>query len=123
MDQASPLAARVAAYFEMWNETDGAARRELVEEVWTADALSVDPIAEVSGWAAIEAHVAGVQQQYPGYRIAQRGDLDAHHDRARFPWVMCDGDGKAVLTGIDSVRLAADGRFAELVGYFDPAPA
>jgi hypothetical protein len=123
MDQASPLAARVAAYFEMWNETDAAARRELVDEVWTADALSVDPIAEVSGRTAIDGHVAAVQQQYPGYRIVQNGDVDAHHDRARFPWVMRDGTGQAVLTGIDSVRLAADGRFAELVGYFDPTPA
>jgi hypothetical protein len=121
MDQRSNINATVENYFDMWNETDRARRRALVEAVWVKDAQSIDPLADVRGWDAIEQLVAGVQQQYPGHRIRGTGAVDQHHDRLRFPWSMQDPNGQTVLTGIDCVRLAGDGRFAELVGFFDGA--
>lgn len=121
MDQKTRTHATVENYVDMWNETKSAARRELVKKVWSDDALSSDPLAEVRGWSAIEAHVAHLQEQYPWHRIARTGEVDQHHDRLRFPWALRDADGNTVLTGIDCVRLADDGRFAELIGFFDSA--
>jgi hypothetical protein len=121
MDQKTRTHATVENYVDLWNETNPAARRELVEKVRIADALSSDPLAEVRGWSAIEAHIARTQAQFPWHRIARVGEVDQHHDRLRFPWALRDADGNTVLTGIDCVRLAGDGRFAELIGFFDSA--
>jgi hypothetical protein len=65
MDQKSNINVTVENYFEMWNARDARTRRTLVEEVWTEQARSVDPIAEVVGWDAIDQYVAGEQQKYP----------------------------------------------------------
>jgi hypothetical protein len=35
--------------FAGWNETDPAARRALIDEVWSADARYIDPLADVAG--------------------------------------------------------------------------
>jgi hypothetical protein len=65
MDQKSNINVTVENYFAMWNARDARTRRTLVEEVWTEQARSVDPIAEVVGWDAIDQYVAGEQQKYP----------------------------------------------------------
>jgi hypothetical protein len=119
MDQATLTHATVEDYFDMRNESDAAARRALVERVWSVDALSVDPLADARGREAIEQHVLSVRARFPAHRVTRTGAVDKHHDRLRFPWALCDAQGGTVLTGIDCVRLAEDGRFAELVGFFD----
>ena len=121
MDQRTRTHATVENYFDMWNVEESKARRSLVEGVWSVDAQSIDPLADARGWNAIEQHVLHLRQQFPGHRVARTGEVDQHHDRLRFPWALQDPDGKTVMTGIDCVRLAADGRFAELTGFFDPA--
>lgn len=60
-----------------------------------------------------------IRRQFPGHRIARTSAVDEHHDRLRFAWMLSDAEGGGVMTGIDCVRLAPDGRFAELTGYFD----
>ncbi len=122
MDQKTRTHATVEDYVDLWNETRPVMRHKLVEKVWSADALSSDPLAEVRGVKAIEAHIARTQAEFPWHRIARIGEVDQHHDRLRFPWALRDADGNTVLTGIDCVRLADDGRIAELVGFFDSAP-
>ena len=123
MDQKSSINVTVENYIEMWNARDARTRRSLVEEVWTEQARSVDPIGDVVGWDAIDKHVAGVQQQYPGHTVVATGAPDQHHDRLRFPWAMKSPKGETLLTGIDCVKVASDGRFIELVGFFDGVPA
>ena len=125
MDQKTEPNVIVGKYFEMWNETDPARRRAVVEAVWTPDAQSIDPIASVTGWQAIEQFVITLQTQYPAHAVLLDGEVDEHHDRIRFSWVIKNPAGKVILSGIDCVRLAKDGRFAELTGFFDgalPAP-
>lgn len=119
MDQASRTHGTVEDYFDMWNVDDAAARRELVARVWSVDAQSTDPLADVRGHQAIEQHVLNVRARFPGHRVTRTGEVDGHHDRLRFPWALRDAQGATVMTGIDCVRLTDDGRFAELVGYFD----
>ncbi len=121
MDQATRTHATVENYFDMWNETNSAARRALIENVWTVDAQSIDPLADARGWNAIEQHVMNLRAQFPDHRVTRTGAVDQHHDRLRFPWALSDAQGGTVLTGIDCVRLGDDGRFAELVGFFDAA--
>lgn len=121
MNASEHCAATVAAYFSMWNETDPARRRALVERVWTADAESMDPITHVRGWAAIDGFVASLQQAYPDHLVALDGTVDAHHDWARFRWRITTPAGAGFLQGIDCVQLGPDGRIARLIGFFDSA--
>jgi len=39
----------IALYLDCWNETDPAARRKLIDEVWTVDAEYTDPLAPAHG--------------------------------------------------------------------------
>ena len=119
MDQKSNINVTVENYFAMWNARDARTRRTLVEEVWTEQARSVDPIAEVVGWDAIDQYVAGEQQKYPGHTVVRTGAPDQHHDRLRYPWALKGPKGETRLYGIDYVKVASDGRFIELVGFFD----
>ncbi len=81
---ASPdLAAR---YLAAWNATDPAVRRAAVAEVFTEDARYTDPLADVTGHAAIEATIAAVQAQFAGFVFTLAGPVDAHHDQLRFTW-------------------------------------
>ena len=88
MDQKSNINVTVENYFAMWNARDARTRRTLVEEVWTEQARSVDPIAEVVGWDAIDQYVASEQQKYPGHTVVRIGAPDQHHDRLRYPWAL-----------------------------------
>ena len=57
----------IARYLDCWNETDPAARRKLIDEVWAADAEYIDPMAEARGRAAIDATIGAVQDQFPAW--------------------------------------------------------
>ena len=115
--------AAIQRYLDMWHETDATARAAIVAEVWTEDAWSVDPLSAVQGRAAIDSMVAAVQGGYPGHNFRHVGEALRHNDRLLFFWELVDGDGTVVMPGLDSVRLAADGRFADLAGFFGPRPA
>ena len=84
------LTTAVRGYFECWNAPDHAARFAAIERTWALDATSTDPVADVSGHAAIAAMMAATLDTYPGHRFAQLGDIDGHHDMVRWGWEMVD---------------------------------
>jgi hypothetical protein len=77
----------VERYIAAWNETDPAARRQLVDDVWAPDARYIDPMVIASGRDEIDATIGAVQAQFPGLTFKLRGPVDAHHDQARFSWL------------------------------------
>jgi len=95
-------------YLECWNETDPEARRKLIEQVWAPEASYTDPLAEVTGRAAIDATIAAVQSQFPGLALTLAGPVDAHHDIARFGWSL----GDELVIGFDVLVLDAAGQIA-----------
>jgi hypothetical protein len=109
-------------YLAAWNETDPAARRELIARSYAEGARYLDPKLSAEGHAGIDAMVQSVHGMFPGHRFTRRGPVDAHHDRLRFGWAFGPGEGGApVVTGVDFVTLAPDGRLAEVTGFFDAA--
>ncbi len=121
----TPLNTRVEGYFAMWNETDPARRRDMIAATWTEDASYVDPLFAAEGYEALDALVAGVHEQFPGHRFQLTGDIDAHHDRARWDWALVGPDGEApVAAGVDVAMFAPDGRLRAVTGFFhQPATA
>ena len=112
----------ITRYLAAWNETDPAARRALVAEVWTEDATYTDPLAAVRGHDEIDATIAAVQGQFPGLVFTRAGEVDAHHDLARFTWNLGPAGGDPLIVGFDVVEIA-DGRIARVHGFLDQVPA
>ena len=109
-------------YLATWNETDPAARRALIDEVWSPGGRYIDPLAEVAGRDQIDALVAAAQGQFPGMTFRLSGVVDAHHDQARSTWEL-GPDGTAVVEGFDVVQRAADGKLDLVLGFLDKVPA
>jgi hypothetical protein len=113
----------VERYLACWNETDADARRALIVQTWSADAEYRDPMAQVQGLEAIDATIAAVQGQFPGLVFTQVGDVDAHHQQARFQWGLGPDGAEPVIVGSDVAILGDDGRITTVLGFLDKVPS
>jgi hypothetical protein len=110
-------------YLACWNETDAGARRALLEQVWSPDATYTDPLAQAQGVSAIDATIAAVQGQFPGLVFTPVGEVDSHHQQARFGWGLGPVDAEPIVIGFDVVVTGDDGRIANVYGFLDQVPA
>ncbi len=112
----------ITRYLDCWNETDPVARRELIDQVWAADARYVDPLAEVQGREAIDATIAAVQEQFPGFVFTLAGTVDTHHSQARFGWNLGPAGAEPLVVGFDVAETGADGKLSTVLGFLDQVP-
>ncbi len=111
-------------YLAAWNETDSAARRKLVEDVWAADGTYTDPLVETRGHDQFDATLAAVQAQFAGLVFRLGGPVDAHHNVARFTWELApEGAAEAIVIGFDVLTATEDGRIASVIGFLDKVPS
>jgi SnoaL-like domain len=110
-------------YVATWNETEPAARRALIDELWSADGRYIDPLAEVAGRDQIDAVIAAAQTQFAGMRFRLAGPVDAHHDQARFNWELGPDGTEALVVGFDVAQRDADGHLALVLGFLDKMPS
>jgi len=118
-----PMQEIVERYIASWNETDAPSRRKLVEEIWTDQASYIDPLAEAHGRDAIDAVIAAVQAQFPGFVFTLLGPVDAHHGQARFTWGLGPANAEPLVIGFDVAVAAEDGRLRTVLGFLDKVPA
>jgi hypothetical protein len=109
----------VTRYLQTWNETDPAARRKAIDELWAPDGSYTDPMAVATGRDEIDATIGAVQGQFSGLAFALAGPVDAHHNIARFTWSL--GDDLAI--GFDVLVLDEEGRISRVHGFLDKVPA
>ncbi|HZF68920.1 MAG TPA: nuclear transport factor 2 family protein [Gemmatirosa sp.] len=117
--------ALVERYLASWNEPDPARRAALLAGTFTEDASYVDPLARDAGHAGLARLIAGVHAQFPGFRFARAGRVDAVADHVRFSWTLgpAGATGAAApIAGTDFARVAADGRLASVHGFLDRVP-
>jgi hypothetical protein len=110
-------------YVACWNETDAQTRRTLLALTWAEDASYVDPLADVAGLDGIDAVIAAVQQQFPGFVFSPVAAIDEHHSQARFQWGLGPAGAEPVVIGFDVVVTGEDGRIASVYGFLDKVPA
>ena len=110
-------------YIALWNETDPAARRRGIEELWSDDARYVDPLADAQGHEAIDRTIAAVQEQFPGFEFRLAGPVDGHHDLARFSCELGPAGAEAPIMGFDVAVTDGDGRLRSVLGFLDRVPA
>jgi hypothetical protein len=112
----------IEGYLACWNETDSAARRELIAKTWDDDASYVDPLVDAHGHDAIDAAIAATQAQFPGHVFTLAGPVDTHHGVARFSWGLGRVDDDPLVLGSDVASVGGDGRLARVVGFLDKVP-
>jgi len=118
MTDAAQIAQR---YIDSWNETDADRRAGLLAALWTEDARYVDPMMAGQGRAQIDALIAGVHQQFPGFRFALSGKADGYGDKVRFSWTL-GPDGQSLVEGTD-FGVVENGRLSAVTGFLDKVPA
>jgi len=111
-----------ARYLACWNETDPAARRKLIDEVWAGDASYIDPLAEAHGLDAIDATIAAVQGQFPGFVFSLVGHVDAHHRQARFTWSLGEDGAEPLVIGFDVAVIDGNDKIRCVLGFLDKVP-
>jgi hypothetical protein len=119
LSDATVLAER---YIAAWNTTDPAARRQAVDELYSEDARYVDPLVDVRGHDGIDAAIAAVHQQFPGWAFRLAGPVEAHHDQVRFTWSLGPEGEEPPVIGSDVAVTDGDGRFARVSGFLDRVP-
>lgn len=112
----------VTHYLACWNEPDPEVRRALIARGWSSSATYVDPIVDVAGHDDLNAAIGAVRDQFPGFVFSQVGDVDAHHDQARFQWGLGPVDAEPVVIGFDVVVTDAQGRIQRVFGFLDRVP-
>ena len=111
-------------YIAIWNETDPAKRRDLVDWTFTEDATYLDPMLSGDGHAGLETMFDGVVGQLPGAQVSLTGEPDIHHDWVRFNWkLVLPGETASFIEGFDVGKIGPDGRFERIVGFLDKVPA
>ncbi|MCW2756727.1 MAG: hypothetical protein JWO46_473 [Nocardioidaceae bacterium] len=109
-------------YLATWNETDPEARRALLAEHWSEAPSYTDPMAAVAGRDQVDATVAAVHQQFPGFVFSALGEPDAHHDQLRFTWGLGPAGEEPVVVGFDVVVTDEAGRIDTVLGFLDRVP-
>jgi hypothetical protein len=78
-----------------------------------------------AGHSGLAHLIAGAQAQFPGFRFALAGPVDAVGDHVRFSWTLGPAGASAAaapVAGTDFARVSADGRLAAVHGFLDRAP-
>jgi SnoaL-like domain len=110
-------------YLAAWNETDAAARRELISSLWAADGVYTDPLASVSGVDAFDQVIAGAQAQFGGLQFVRGDVLDTHHNIARFTWELVTEPGaEPLVVGFDVAAVDSDNKITSVYGFIDKMP-
>jgi hypothetical protein len=87
-------------YIAMWNETDHAIRRKLVDELWAEDCVYFNRFFVAKGRDMIENVVTGAHHEYfaKGFVFKSCHDAYGHHQGLKFGWVMVSADTGEVDT-------------------------
>ena len=109
-------------YFDAWNETDGARRRELIAATWTADADYRDPLLAGEGHDGIDAMVRAVHERFPQHTFRRTTEVDGFANRLRFSWELITPAGDALVKGSDFGVVDAHGRLQAVTGFLDQVP-
>lgn len=97
MNEAHKLADR---YIKVWTETDVAARRKAIEELWALDGLHYVAGREACGYDALEERIVGSHEKWVrdgGNRFRAVDNSQALRNVVTFNWEMLPARGDAVL--------------------------
>lgn len=103
-------------YARIWSSDE--AMRSIELQACVDDSVRyVDPNAVVEGAAALSSYMAGFQANMPGCRFRIDAVL-SHHECSVSFWSLIGPQAQAMQKGTSFARHSADGRLADISGFF-----
>lgn len=112
--QHSDAAGVIDRFFAAWNKDDDDERAYLLQALTTDNVAFHDPYAAITGRNELAQHIGAVHLHMPGLQIARDGDARHCQGTVLANWIAGPRRGTNVF------RLAADGRIADVVGFWNP---
>lgn len=105
-------------YQAAWSGVSDTERQRMLDESVAPDCVYTDPVSVSRGHRELTAKMQATQRNFPGATF--RNDKFAqHHGQAISNWTMFDENGSAIFTGTSYARYGADGRLAQMTGFFE----
>jgi hypothetical protein len=105
--------------YAVYGERDAEKRRAAIADIWTADAIFIDPDGHHLGQAALDEAVARLQGQFPDYVFSELGPIQGFHGIGRLPWAFGPPSEPTKITGLD-VAVVAGSKLSALYTFVDP---
>lgn len=109
-------------YIDLWNEASPQRRRALMADLWTETGTYLDPLMQGQGHDQIDALIAGVHSQFPGFRFSLVGTPGGYGNQVRFSWQLGPEGSDGPIKGTDFATLE-NGCFKTVIGFLDQVPA
>ena len=106
-------------YLAVWNDADQASRLANLQAGWSPGVRYADPLMSGETPSGISTMIDGARGQFPGHGFVLRGKPDGHGNVVRFSWDLVSAGGRKVAGGTDVVKLDADGKLEEIIGFLD----
>jgi uncharacterized protein YndB with AHSA1/START domain len=110
--------ATVDRWFAAWSDPNAETRNTTLDAAGTRDIRFYDRFSTLAGEDDVKAHLAAVHQFMPGMRLERRGAIRHCQSRVLADWVALGADGQERGRGTNLFVLDADGRIAEVVGFW-----
>ena len=111
-------AGTIDRWFAAWSDPQTATRESTLAAIGTDQIGFYDRFSCISGVADLKGHLAAVHQFMPGMRLERRGDVRHCQSRVLADWVALGADGQERGKGTNLFVLDADGRIAEVTGFW-----
>lgn len=108
----------VDRWFSAWSDPNAAAREAELDAIGTPGIRFFDRFSSIDGEADLKAQLAAVHQFMPGVRLERRGAVRHCQSRVLADWVATKADGQEMGKGTNLFVLDADGRIAEVTGFW-----
>ena len=105
-------------WFAAWSDPQTASREATLAAIGTDQIGFYDRFSCISGVADLKGHLAAVHRFMPGMRLERRGDVRHCQSRVLADWVALGADGQERGKGTNLFVLDADGRIAEITGFW-----
>jgi hypothetical protein len=92
-------------HFEICNERDSVKRWELARATYAQDIRSVDPSLEAQGLRGMQTAIRQLHQMFPRALLSISGRVLAHHNVAKFAYILAEPGGPPIVTGTDILVL------------------
>ncbi len=108
----------VDRWFAAWSDPQATSREATLDAIGTKDIQVFDKFSCLAGEADVKAHFVAVHWFMPGLRLERRGDIRHCQAHVLADWVAIAKDGQERGRGTNLFVLDADGRIAEVTGFW-----
>jgi uncharacterized protein YndB with AHSA1/START domain len=110
--------ATVDRWFSTWSDPDASAREQSLAEIGAGDIRFHDRFSCLAGADDVRAHLGAVHRFMPGLRMERRGEVRHCQWHILADWVAFAANGEARGGGTNLFVLDAEGRIAEVTGFW-----